>query len=194
MDSGPFSTPQPADRRAVNRPEQAYRPKDAQQPPVAEEPRAAHKSPAPHRGEGKRKRSFKWLIITVIVIVVIAIVGFGGWLLWSTRNVDGAINKSEYQAVFFTNGQVYLGKLAPYNSAYLKLTDAFIVVAPTNSQSDTVSQKDSANSNGTQLVKITNGVLAPHDAMFVARSQVLFYENLQPNGKAAKLIKQYNNQ
>lgn len=193
MDSGPFSTPQPADRRVVSRPEQAYRPKEPQQP--AEEPvRPAHRPAVTPRG-GKQKRSFKRIIIPIAIILVLALAGVGGWLLWSrSQNMDSAINKDEYQAVFLTNGQVYLGKLASYNSTYFQLTDAFIVATPTTAKPATTAADASANSNDTQLVKITSGVLAPHDAMFVVRSQVLYYENLQPNGKAAKLIKQYNGQ
>jgi hypothetical protein len=111
-------------------------------------------------------------------------------------NVDSGINSSEYQAVFTTNGQVYLGKLTSYNSTYLRLTNAFIVVSPTTSQDSTDMKKsdasDALNQTDTQLVKITSGILEPQDEMFVARSQVLFYENLKPDGKAAKLIQQNN--
>lgn len=194
MDSGPFSTPQPADRRAASRPEQTYRPKEPQ--PVAEEPaRVAHRPPVVPRG-GKEKRSFKRFIMPLVIVILIVLIGVGGWMFWSlSQNKDSAINKDEYQAVILSNGQVYVGKLASYNNTYLKLTDAFIAVSPnSSSQSNTASQKDSASTDSVQLLRVTNTILGPHDAMFVERSQVVLYENLQPNGKAAKLIKQYNGQ
>jgi hypothetical protein len=118
--------------------------------------------------------------------------------MWASKShdVDTGINSSEYQAVFTTNGQVYLGKLSSYNGTYLRLTNAFIVVSPTASQGSTDTKKnastDTLNQSDTQLVKITSGILEPQDEMFVARSQVLFYENLKPDGKAAKLIQQNN--
>lgn len=189
MDSGPFSTSQPADRRAVARPEQAQRPKEPQQVAV-DPPRVAHRSVSPQRSSAP-KRSGKRYILPVVIILVVALAALGGWFYLSNRNIDKGINKSEYQAVFFTNGQVYIGKLAPYNNTYLKLTSAFIVVAPDAAKTDINSEDKAADPTSTQLVKITSGTLAPHDEMFVARSQVLFYENLQPNGKAAKLIQQY---
>ena len=188
MDSGPFSTPQPADRRAVSRPEQAYRPKEPQQP--AEEPaRVAHR-PAPTPRSSKPKRSFKWLIISVVIVVVVVLLAVGGWLLWSrSQNTDSAINQSEYQAVFLTNGQIYVGKLSPYNSTYLKLTGAFIA---SSSQPSTVSKDGSTDNGVIQLKKVTDTILGPHDAIFIERSQVMLYENLQPNGKTTKSIEQYN--
>lgn len=193
MDSGPFSTPQPADRRAASRPEQAYRPKEPQ--PVAEEPaRVAHRPPVVPRG-GKEKRSFKRFIMPLVIVILVVIVGIGGWMLWSlSQNKDSAINKNEYQAVFLTNGQVYVGNLAPYNDTYFQVTNVFVAASIT-SKSSTTSQDASANANDTtQLAKITSGALAPHDAIYVMRNQVLYFENLQPNGKAAQLIKQYKGQ
>jgi len=198
MDSGPFSAPQPSGRPAA-RPEQAYRPKEPQAQPVMQaqpQPHVAHHTSG-RRDTSDKKSPKKWLIALIIAVVVIILGGIGCWMwMAKSHNVDTGINSSEYQAVFTTNGQVYLGKLSPYNGTYLRLTNAFIVVSPTTGQSGSDATKtdstDALNQTDTQLVKITSGILEPQDEMFVARSQVLFYENLKPDGKAAKLIQQNN--
>lgn len=197
MDSGPFSAPQPSGRPSA-RPEQAYRPKEPQAQPVMQaQPHATHHAPSGRRDTSDKKSPKKWLIALIIAVVVLILGGLGCWM-WMAKsgNVDTGINTNEYQAVFTTNGQVYLGKLSSYNSTYLRLTNAFIVVSPTTGQENSDTKKsnasDALNQTDTQLVKITSGILEPQDEMFVARSQVLFYENLKPDGKAAKLIQQNN--
>jgi len=160
------------------------------------QPYVAHHTSG-RRDTSDKKSPKKWLI-AVIIAVFVLILGGISYCIWTTKsgNVDTGINSSEYQAVFTTNGQVYLGKLSPYNGTYLRLTNAFIVVSPTTNQNSSDTKKsdstDALNKTDTQLVKITNGILEPQDEMFVARSQVLFYENLKPDGKAAKLIQQNN--
>jgi len=197
MDSGPFSAPQPSDRRPAARPEQAYRLKEPQPQPVAQaQPHVAHHTSG-RRNTTEEKAPKKWWIWLIVAALVLLFAGVGCWM-WASKShdVDTGINSSEYQAVFTTNGQVYLGKLSSYNGTYLRLTNAFIVVSPTASQGSTDTKKnastDTLNQSDTQLVKITSGILEPQDEMFVARSQVLFYENLKPDGKAAKLIQQNN--
>ena len=199
MDSGPFSTPQPADRRAASRPEPAYRPKDPQ--PTAEEPpRAIHRpsSTTPPRG-GKKKPSFKWLIKPAIIVVLVALVGLCGWTVWSqsqsSATTESAISAKEYQAVFFTNGQVYFGKLHSFNSEYLKLTDIFYLQTQSADQKSTNPQ-DAASSDQTnvQLIKLGDEIHGPQDEMIISRDQVLFFENLKPNGKVAQSIAKYKTQ
>jgi len=197
MDSGPFSAPQPSGRPAT-RPEQAYRPKEPQAQPVMQtQPHVTHHTPSGRRDTSDKKSPKKWLIALIVAVAVLILGGLGCWMwMGKSNNVDTGINSSEYQAVFTTNGQVYLGKLSSYNGTYLRLTNAFIVVSPTTGQSSSDTKKsdstDALNQTDTQLVKITSGILEPQDEMFVARSQVLFYENLKPDGKAAKLIQQNN--
>jgi len=193
MDSGPFSTPQPNERRAVSRPEPSYRPKDPQPAAAPEEPRTVRRAPVSRHDEPKRRLP-RFILPVVIIILVIAIAA-GGWWFWQrSQNSDSAINHSEYQAVFFTNGQVYFGKLNSFNSEYLKLTDIFYLQASSSSDSANPQQTTTDSQTNVQLIKLGDEIHGPQDEMVIARDQVLFYENLKPNGKVAQSIAKYNTQ
>jgi hypothetical protein len=81
------------------------------------QPVATHHAP---RTKKSSKKRFTWPLIIAVIILV----GVLGWLVWSKLQPSGpAIDSSKYQAVFFTNGQVYFGKLQAAGSDYMKLTD-----------------------------------------------------------------------
>ncbi len=190
MEEGPFRASRPADRRAVSRPEPAYRQPEEPQP-VRVEPQA----PAPQK-EVKQKKTSKRrfrLPITLAIIIVI-ILGVVGWFLWSgsQSNASTGIDSSKYQAVFFTNGQVYFGKLHTFNSESLKLTDIYYLqtqASSTNSQNP--QQTSSSQTNNVQLIKLGDEIHGPEDEMILSKAQVLFYENLKPDSKVATSIDQY---
>ncbi len=64
-------------------------------------------------------------LVGVGAVALLAIVLFGGWILYQSR-IGGNIDSNKYQAVFFTNGQVYFGRLKEASGGYYKLTDIFL--------------------------------------------------------------------
>lgn len=126
-----------------------------------------------------------------LVLIVLILIAFG--LLWFFRgnSYDEAsqINKSEYQAIFLTNGQVYFGHLQQLNPEYAKLTNIFYLQVQ-----QTVQPKEGTSSNqnqNVQLVKLGNELHGPEDAMQINRSQIIFWENLKPSGKVTEAIANY---
>ncbi len=188
MDGGPFRAPQPTDRRVVNRPEQSYRPSEEPQPANDEPPVYRNATPRRPPTEKRRSRRFVWPIVIVVVVILAAL---GGWFAWSKMQpASTPIDTTKYQAVFFTNGQVYFGKLQSYNRDYLKLTDIFYL----QTQSTTASsnpQQTSTDQGGVQLIKLGDEIHGPEDSMIIARDQVLFFENLKPDGKVAQSIAKF---
>lgn len=188
MDGGPFRVPQPAERRTSTRSEPAYRPPE----PVPVEPEAAPRVAPVHRvaKEKKRSKRFGFPLIAVIVIILICIAGF---FAWSTlRNANTAIDSSKYQAVFFTNGQVYFGKLQSFNNDNLKLTDIFYLQTQSSTATDSTNpQETSTDQSDVQLIKLGNEIHGPEDQMIISKDQVLFYENLKSDGKVAQSIVKY---
>jgi len=193
MDSGPFRSPQPAERRGVpSRSEQTVRQPEPTPQPVKEEPRQAHRVEVPSF-KPEKKNTFKRVILPIIIAIVLIAASVIGFTLWSKANSGLAIDSSKYQAVFFTNGQVYFGKLQASGSNYLKLTDIFYLQAQSTEEgeTDTNLQSTSSDQNNVQLIKLGNEVHGPEDQMIISKEQVLFYENLKADGKVAQSIEKY---
>ncbi len=131
------------------------------------------------------------LLIAVLVVVL------SGLFLYRSSTA-ATIDNNKYQAVFFTNGQVYFGKLAQVNSSYFKLTDVFYIQASdANAEIDTESQnpqETAASSTDIRLIKLGSEVHGPDDAMVISKDQVLFFENLKKDGKVTDSIIKFNQQ
>jgi len=65
-------------------------------------------------------------IFGLLVIVVVVAAGISAYRLLGDRLM--AVGKTDYQAVFLTNGQVYFGKVRNLNSQYALLEDVYYVI------------------------------------------------------------------
>ncbi len=197
MDGGPYRAPQPADRRVISRPEPTRRQAEASQPEAPQQARVEQKTMhpvAPAQTTAKQKKSFKKrFILPFLAVIFVIILGFAGWFAWTNaQNAATAIDESKYQAVFFTNGQVYFGKLKSFNSGYMKLTDIFYLQTQKSGDSDSESlQETTSDQNNVQLIKLGEEIHAPEDQMIISKDQILFYENLKADGKVAQSIEKY---
>lgn len=189
MNGDPYRTPQPADRRVINRSGQAYQRAAEEQPqPVKEEPKTTPRSSGPsHRSTPpKEKKSSKGLVWGIIITVLVLALALTGWLLWSnSKNSDLGIDTSRYQAVFLVNGQIYFGKLEDMNDKSFKMTDIYYP-QPQSTTEETETQ--SATSAGIQLIRLGDEVHGPENEMFISKDQILYYENLKSDSKVADLI------
>lgn len=147
---------------------------------------------------GRKKKAMnkqKFIALAVGIALAVAIIALSGWFLHRSSTAS-TIDGSKYQAVFFTNGQVYFGKLAQVNSSYFKLTDVFYIQASdANAETDTESenpQQTANNSTDIRLIKLGSEVHGPDDEMIISKDQVLFFENLKKDGKVSDSIVKYN--
>lgn len=185
-DEGPFrSTSRPVERRAAASPQPAYR-----QPDEPQSPKASTSTTSHHNVKSKKTSKRFRLPIAIIIVVLLVIVGFFAISSMNNKNTAPAINKSEYQAVFFTNGQVYFGKLSSVSSDYLKLTDIYYLQTSSTTGTDTNPQQTSS-ADSTKLIKLGDEIHGPEDQMVISKDQVLFYENLKSDGKVAQSIESY---
>lgn len=192
MDEGPFRVSRPADRRAVNRSEPAYRQPEEPQPQRVE-PQPTERASTPYRPtkEAKTSRRFKLPFILLVVVLAIVVIGGIAWAVSNNKNAGTAIDTSKYQAVFFTNGQVYFGKLSTLNDSYMKLTDIYYLQTQTAAASETNPQQTSKDQSDVQLIKLGEEIHGPEDEMVLSRDQVLFYENIKADGKVGQSIQAY---
>lgn len=131
------------------------------------------------------KRILTVLLIIVSVLVIAALL----LKVFLVRQATQDIKTKQYQALFLTNGQVYFGKLTHPDGNFVELTDIYYL------QTQAAQPAAGANAAATQqslsLAKLGNELHGPEDAMFVAKNQVLFWENLKDSGKVVQAIKAY---
>jgi cytoskeletal protein RodZ len=149
----------------------------------------------------KKRELTMWAQIVLLVVVVVVVAAVTWWVVTvhnnsNTNSESSAVNTSEYQAVFLTNGQVYFGKLKVVNPNYLKLTNIYYLQVQSTSSDTTSASQLSASTSGTsgnnvQLVKLGNELQGPENMMAINREQVLFWENLKPSGKVTQAIDTY---
>lgn len=188
MDLGSSRPPQPSDRRVVNsaQPTQPYRQPEepARTTPEPITPRKAVQSNAPRpQPSGKR-----WIIIGGIVVLLAA--AAITWLVFTQNRANVAgIATDKYQTVYLMNGQIYFGKLTAMSDTQYKLSNVYYLQTATPDTTKEESSSQSNAANNSQLIKLSNAVYGPEDEMMISKDQVLYFQNLNPEGRAAQLIK-----
>jgi hypothetical protein len=127
----------------------------------------------------------------IITAALLVILGVGGWMAYAFYNAPESqgIDKSNYQAVFLTNGQVYFGKLQNTRGEYLTLTNIYYLQVQQTVQP--AEANPIADQGETQLVKLGNELHGPQDSMKISDKQVLFWENLKADSKVGQAIAGY---
>lgn len=95
-------------------------------------------------------------------------------------NEQSLVRQDRYQALFFSSGQVYFGKLLVYPNLFI-LSDIYYLQTP---------EKEDGTKE-TSLVKLGNELHAPEDAMFIRPHQVNFWENLKDDSQVANAIRNF---
>jgi hypothetical protein len=124
-------------------------------------------------------------LVVIAAIVVIVVLLLAGWFFFGRGTTSGIIDSSKYQAVFFTNDQVYFGKLSQINDEYMSLKDIYYLQSKTTS--DKTSPQTATQSDVT-LIKLGNEIHGPEDQMIIPKDQIRFFENLKPQGTVSKSI------
>jgi len=141
------------------------------------------------RNKNKRLKP-KHLFLSIVMIAVIFLISI--CVLFFYRTSTGAnIEDDKYQAVFFTNGQVYFGKLHTLNGEYMKMTDIFYLQTKTDTASTNPQATASDKTSDVQLIKLGDEVHGPEDQMTISKDQILFFENLKKDGKVSSSITSY---
>lgn len=159
--------------------------------PVSNGRRSGNDSPKKNKPSLGRALRNKTTAIVVGIILTLAILVFGGWTFYNST-MGSSIDTSKYQAVFFSNGQVYFGKLHTLNGGYMKLTDVFYL--QTKTADSTKLQDAGTQSNpGVELIKLGSEIHGPTDEMIISKDQILFFENLKTDGTVTTSITKFKN-
>lgn len=154
----------------------------------------SHPAPSTSSSRSKKPKSkrAKTILIIIAALLIAALIGFFVYRSSSAQLID----TSKYQAVFFTNGQVYFGKLEQVDGGHLKLTKVFYLQTKTDmsaKETDSKNPQETSTSSDVQLIKLGDEVHGPEDEMIINKEQVLFYENLKSDSKVSSSIEEYLN-
>jgi hypothetical protein len=127
------------------------------------------------------RRIFAMLLVLILLIVLVLIARTqlfrAGVATLFAPGATEIIDRNAYQAVFLTNGSTYFGKLEEQGDQWFVLKDVFYL---------SVSQE-----TGTQLIKRGSEPQGPREPMLIAKSQVLFIENMREDGDIVTAIKRF---
>jgi len=157
-------------------------PHRTQVPPRSNTASAAQQTSAPQRTRQRRFSSKKVIATVVAALVVLGVLT--AYLLYA--NGPASVKSDQYQAVFLTNGQVYFGKITSYGRDMVTIKDIYYLQQPVNVQDQ--EKKDQPQQNQLTLTKLGNELHGPEDAMFIERSQILFWENVKNNSRIVQAI------
>lgn len=122
--------------------------------------------------------------LTVLAILVLVAAALGiAYAVRALRPVDpmaAAINSREYQYVSLTNGESYFGKLSAPGGSFYYMRHVYTLTAQSSPRSGKPLQRT--------LFKLTSEVHGPEDLLVINRSQIVYMENLKPNGCATILM------
>jgi hypothetical protein len=149
--------------------------------------------PANGQNGNLKRNILKPILIAVGLLLVVAVFVFASWSL-HRNSVAVQIDTSKYQAVFFTNGQVYFGKLEKLSGGYFKLNNIYYLQAPATDESKNLQATTTQQAADVQLIKLGSEVHGPEDSMVMNEDQILFFENLKADGKVTTSIGEYINQ
>ncbi len=126
-------------------------------------------------------RLFSFVAVIIVLAALVYFVKIGGAGVSSIQP-----KKDTYQAVFLPNNQLYFGKLEIAPDMYI-LHDIYYLQSNRNPSAG----KDESEKNNIQLIKFGEELHGPEDALYMERTQVLFWENLKPDSKIIQAVKQH---
>lgn len=137
----------------------------------------------------KRKRNIRIGIWLTLLIGIILIVGLS-WIIVSSLDNSTFEKKTDWQAIFLNNNQVYFGKVVKENDLVVVVKNIYYLQSAMSLQR---SDDKSLQQQGGEfaLIKLGNEIHGPEDEMFINKEQVMFIENLKEESKIVKAIENY---
>ena len=120
-----------------------------------------------------------------VIILLSCLVVIGS--LYFNFNSFPKPDRSTFQAVFLTNGQAYFGKLESLGKDYVKLSNIYYLQVPGIQSND---QIEAEKTKKAELIKLGGEVHSPKDYMYIPKTQLLFWEDLEPASRISQIIKE----
>lgn len=168
--------------------------------------------PASKKCSNTSKPVLLTLIFLILAVVVLGTSIVFGAIYSEKMRKSNMVNldSSKYYAVFLSNGQVYFGQLAGYNTDNPRLSDIYYLQLAQSPQAATEGQQTTEGQEATEgegqvleqpgqngsdqgltLIKLGEELHGPEDSMVLNKEQILFIEQLKDDGKVVKAIEDY---
>lgn len=150
-------------------------------------------APAPRAvAPEQRKSPVVKIVVGLVIVLVVAAAGIyvAKTLGGSGASATVAVDRSKFQAVFLTNGQVYFGKIDSLDGKYVKLSNIYYLQVQQDVQPAKSNEK---SESGVSLTKLGSELHGPDDEMHISSDQILFWENLKGDSRVVKTITEFEN-
>lgn len=136
-------------------------------------------------GAGLKTKNYGLKILAVLVVILL--IGLAV-KLFVFSDLGLAENKSEWQAIFLTNNEVYFGKVARVNKEVVVVQSIFYLQNKEALQQGAIAKTQTGD---IALIKLGSELHGPMDEMRINKNQVLFVEDMKDESKIVKAIKDY---
>lgn len=170
-------------------------------PSMPREPMHSPEHPAMRHNRPNNQREDRpkgWMAVFVVLVVLLIAGGACLFFLKTSviKNMYSYTKKEDasvWQAVFLANGQVYFGHLKERTSKYPVLTNIYYLQVNQNLQAANQNTNTNTNTNEPQvsLIKLGDELHGPKDEMYIAKDQILFWEDLKEDSQVVTAIKNY---
>lgn len=135
------------------------------------------------RGNMRQRRGdYPRYVIALAVGAAVVVLGVTITLVW--QSFTSPIDKSGYQLVKLTNGEMFFGKLQNTTGDYLRLEDAYFI--PATTETTTTNKSTPAE---VELIPRSATVAKSKTPMYLRTDQVAYWENLATDSKVADTLK-----
>ncbi len=148
----------------------------------------------------KSPRNGSWLKGLVTLVIVLVIIGGGIYLIADYTGIGGnlltkgSVLKTDWQAVFLSNGQVYFVQVEKIGRDFLYLKDIYYLQVVTLQDANTIAQPNDVQTQPEQrltLIKLGNEIHGPADEMMINRDQIVLIEDLKDDSRVVQAINDY---
>lgn len=137
-----------------------------------------------------KKILMKIAVIAAVIIVVLGLWGPRVILFFQTRFLPFSSN---WEAIYMTNGDVYVGKIRGSTSNIIKLSDTYFVQVLKQDENNLGGKANSfrltGSSNNLTLIKWGfSQPLKSAGELFISRNNIAFWEKLDSNSEVVKQL------
>jgi hypothetical protein len=136
---------------------------------------------------GALRARAKWWQVIAAMGVGLLFVTLAAWYIVRTQWAAPALDANRYQAIFLDDGKAFFGKMKNTDGEYITIEDAYYTksVASTADQAAQAAQ----TTDQTALIRVGSETYGPENSIQIARSKVLFWQNLRDDSKISQAIK-----